>query len=267
MKNFKIKYFVLALIIVTQWSCAVNDDVAHKEEAVANKSGGRVNENDLRTIIIDGVVVKGNLDKKSIIENAFFAHLDFTTGCLNIASNEENYDKYLLSNPKFESEQVKSQMDFEVANKSEVTNGEYINNNRISLTPYQILPTLKHRSVGFFYAKSNNTSWFLPGGKLYKSNIGYNATYAYDTGSSNDGLFQSSSSLTVFLDSNSSNNPIFFRNSNNTRSIRLYFCKDYYGKASTTRVVSLPSNSHYQIQKTISHFSNIVSKEVAAFIL
>ena len=66
MKMFKLKYFVLVVIIVTQWSCAVNDDIKDSNTATTN-SKSFVFEEGIDHYIIDGQITN---DRQIIVQAA-----------------------------------------------------------------------------------------------------------------------------------------------------------------------------------------------------
>ena len=100
MKMFKLKYFVLVVIIVTQWSCAVNDDIKDSNTAATN-SKSFVFEEGIDHYIIDGQITN---DRQIIVQaakNAWNIHFDYPVNKAVISTTPDEFEKYKNSNLEF----------------------------------------------------------------------------------------------------------------------------------------------------------------------
>jgi hypothetical protein len=245
MKNIKLKYFALSLMMILQWSCATNEPLIDAK----NTNNSQFDIDTKMSYAVDGKVT-GDLELiKNAQKKAWNVHFDYSTNKVVISTTELEYNNYLNSDKEYnarlegnviESQKAEANNSLRV-NSTAATSGIYdkINypNHLLFVVASYVKVSGKDRLFHFFFIGPwNNTAYSSSKYCIRDDNNG-----ALDTELFNPNGYKMFSPQAERTDAEYT----FMRNTSNVSKTMTFYEKSGYQAPS--RSITLSKHSHQRV--------------------
>jgi hypothetical protein len=228
MKFFTLKTTLCIAAMTMLGACSTNETFVEETTPKKDKMG-LVDDSDLKTTIVDGVVMEGEFDKQAVIKKAYSVHYDHINSALIIYTSESKFKK-----------DTKNHANQKMAND---------NLSKIDAVSTAATPTfynVKHRNLGFFLVQADTGSDHVIGFQNFNNNTTYLATgHWVQDGSTVLNLRTNYTLNTITNHAKNPNSIVYFRNcATSNKYLVFYSGTEYTG---TTTKYSLLPNTHSKI--------------------